>query len=78
MGTARYHIVHEWDALIEARAWRAVQAQTTEVGLLGAVYRHFGNNVQVGVGYNFGNFSDDLTDLVQDDKGAFVNLIAKF
>ena len=46
--------------------------------MLGAVYRHFGNNVQVGVGYNFGNVSDDLTDLVQDDKGAFVNLIAKF
>ena len=78
VATARYHIVHKWDALVEARVFGAVQAQTTEIGLLGAVYRHFGNNMEVGVGYNFGSFSDDLTDLVQDDKGAFVNLIAKF
>jgi hypothetical protein len=32
----------------------------------------------VGVGYNFGKFSDDLTDLTQDDQGLFLNLVAKF
>jgi hypothetical protein len=78
VATARYHIVHEWDALLEARAFGAVQSGTTEYGALAAVYRHFGNNFEVGVGYNFGRFSDDLTDLTLDDKGAFVNLIAKF
>jgi hypothetical protein len=32
----------------------------------------------IGGSYNFGEFSDDLTDLVADDQGAEINLIAKF
>lgn len=75
---ARYHMVHEWDALIEARTLRTELAQTTQYGLLGAVYRHIGDNFKLGVGYNFGRFSDDLTDLTHDDRGVFVNLVAKF
>lgn len=75
---ARYHIVHQWDALIEARALTLDTAGTTDIGFLGAIYKHFGNNVELGVGYNFGKFSDDLTDLTQDDKGFFINLVAKF
>ncbi len=78
VATARYHIVHQWDALVEARMLRLEQAQTTDAGILGAIYRQFGNNLELGVGYNFGRFSDDLTDLTQDDKGAFINLVAKF
>jgi len=31
--------------------------------------------MKVGAGYNFTDFSDDLTDLRYDDKGVFVNLI---
>ncbi len=73
-----YHLVHEWDALVEVRHFETVQAGTSETGILAAGYRHFGNNFKVGLGYNFGTFSDDLTDLVQDDEGAFINLIAKF
>ena len=78
VANARYHLVHEWDALIEARMLTLEQAETTEVGVLAAAYKHFGNNLQLGVGYNFGSFSDDLTDLTQDDQGLFVNLVAKF
>ncbi|WP_298258136.1 hypothetical protein [uncultured Litoreibacter sp.] len=78
VANARYHVTHKWDALIEGRVLRAEQAGTTEYGLLGAAYRHIGNNYKVGVGYNFGKFSDDLTDLTFDDRGMFINLIAKF
>ena len=78
VANARYHLVHDWDALIEVRSLGLETAGTTETGVLGAVYKHLGNNVKVGVGYNFGTFSDDLTDLTFDDKGAFVNLVAKF
>ncbi|SDX40320.1 hypothetical protein [Litoreibacter albidus] len=74
----RYHIVHNWDALLEARVLDAEQAGTKEYGVLGAVYRHVGNNMKLGIGYNSGRFSDDLTDLTYDDKGIFVNMIAKF
>ena len=75
---ARYHLTHKWDALIEARYLEASDAGFSESGILAAAYRHVGNNVKLGVGYNFGSFSDDLTDLTLDDKGLFVNLVAKF
>ncbi|MFK7939875.1 MAG: hypothetical protein AB8B82_10880 [Roseovarius sp.] len=74
----RYHLTHEWDVLLETRHLEADQAGISETSLLGAIYRHVGNNFKVGVGYNFGTFSDDLSDLTYDDKGAFINLIAKF
>jgi hypothetical protein len=32
----------------------------------------------VGVGYNFGRFSDDLRDLTLDDEGVFFNAVGKF
>ncbi len=75
---ARYHLVHNWDILMEARALHLEQAKTTELGVLAAAYRHFGNNMEVGVGYNFGDYSDDLADLTSDDRGLFLNVIAKF
>lgn len=75
---ARYHLVHNWDVLLEARHLNLVDAELSETGVLGAIYRHVGNNAKVGVGYNFSTFSDDLTDLSQDDEGAFINIIAKF
>ena len=78
IANARYHLVHDWDALIEVRNLSLTSAGTNETSALGAVYKHLGNNVKLGVGYNFGSFSDDLTDLTQNDKGAFINLVAKF
>src|SRR4029077_18757556 len=41
-----------------------------------AIYRHIGKNLKAGVGYNFTDFSDDLTDLKYNHKGVFLNLIA--
>ncbi len=78
VANARYHVTHKWDSLFEVRhlaAWSTGFAETS--GLL-TVYRHVGNNAKVGVGYNFGSFSDDLTDMTYDDKGVFINLVAKF
>ena len=75
---ARYHLTHQWDLLGEVRVLEATDAGTQDIGFLAAGYRHFGNNWKVGVGYNFGQFSDDLTDLTLDDQGVFLNVIAKF
>lgn len=75
---ARYHFTHKWDLLFEARHLRASDAGLSEYGLLGAVYRQIGKNLKLGVGYNSGRFSDDLTDLTFDDKGLFINLVANF
>ena len=75
---ARYHLTHEWDLLLEGRYFEARQSGITETGVLATAYRHFGPNVMLGLGYNFGNVSDDLTDLTVDDQGVFVNLITQF
>jgi hypothetical protein len=43
-----------------------------------AIYRQMGDNFKIGVGYNFGHFSDDLRSIGVDDHGVFVNAIGKF
>lgn len=73
----RYHSVHKWDALVEVRQLHA-QDIGSDSGFLAAVYRHVGNNFKIGLGYNFGQFSDDLTDVTYNDSGVFLNLVGKF
>jgi hypothetical protein len=75
---ADLHLVKNWDILVEGRVLHMPQADTTDYGLLAALYRHLGNNFKLGVGYNFGRFSDDLRDLTLDDKGVFLNVVGKF
>lgn len=72
------HIVKNWDVLLEARVMYIPSQDTTEFGALAAIYRHFGDNFKLGVGYNFGRFSDDLRDVTFDDQGFFINIIGKF
>ena len=43
-------------------------------GALAAVSRYLGDHLKIGLGYNFTDFSDDLTDLSYDHSGAFLNL----
>ncbi|MCK0122506.1 hypothetical protein MWU61_18275 [Loktanella sp. F6476L] len=78
VASARYHLVNDWDALVEFRNFGLVQAETNDFSVLAAGYKQINRNVSIGVGYNFGRFSDDLTDLVEDDQGAFINLVASF
>ena len=44
-------------------------------GALVAVYRYFGKHFKVGAGYNFTDFSEDLTDLSFRSEGVFINMI---
>ncbi|MDA8585346.1 hypothetical protein N9L47_03650 [Rhodobacteraceae bacterium] len=78
VANARYNLVHNWDVLVEARYLDLTDVGSSEASALGAVYRQFGNNTQFGVGYNFGSFSDDLTDIEQDDRGIFLNVVVNF
>ncbi len=74
---ADWHIVRTWDLLVEARALEVEEAQDARDGFLVAGYRHLGNNLKIGVGYNFTDFSDDLTDLDFDSQGLFINIVGK-
>ncbi len=73
-----WHIVRKWDAMVEARMLELPQAGDRRSGFLVGLYRHVGDHLKLGVGYNFTDFSDDLTDLSYDSKGVFVNVVGKF
>ncbi len=75
---ADLHVIKQWDVLLEGRILHMPEADTTDMGALAAVYRHVSDNFKLGVGYNFGRFSDDLRDLTLNDRGVFLNVIGKF
>ena len=75
---ADVHVVKNWDLLLEGRVMHMPEAETTDYGALAAVYHHLGDNFKIGLGYNFGSFSDDLRDLTLDDRGVFLNVVGKF
>jgi hypothetical protein len=64
-----------WEGLIEARALELPDLDEQRSGALVAVYRYLGQHFKVGVGYNFTDFSEDLTDLSYEHQGAFLNMI---
>jgi len=80
LGVARaeYHIIKRWEALAEARILKSQLADTEQLGALVGLYRHVGDNLKVGGGYSFSEFSDDLTDFDNESDGFFLNLVGKF
>lgn len=64
-----------WEGLIEGRMLDMTDLNEQRSGALVAVYRYVGNHVKVGVGYNFTDFSEDLTDLSFEHQGAFFNIV---
>jgi hypothetical protein len=75
---ADWHVLRRWDVLLEGRRLDLIDAEDTRSGALVGVYRHVGEHIKLGVGYNFTDFSDDLTDLSYDSQGAFINLVGKY
>ena len=80
LGVARaeYHLIKRWEALAEARILKSDLADTEQFGALVGLYRHVGDNLKVGGGYSFSEFSDDLTDFDNESDGFFVNVVGKF
>jgi len=70
-----WRFLKEWDGLAEVRTLYLPDINQRRRGALAAIYRHISKNLKAGVGYNFTDFSDDLTDLKYNHKGVFVNLI---
>ena len=75
---AEWHFVRNWSGLVELRQLRAREADDRKRGMLAGIYRQVGKHVKVGVGYNFTDFSDNLTDLSYDSRGVFVNVLSTF
>ena len=75
---ADLHLVKEWDMLLEARRLSVHEAEDARSGVLAAIYRHLNEHLKIGAGYNFTDFSDDLTDLSYRSRGPFVNILSTF
>jgi len=75
-GRINYQFIKNWDASLEYRYLKVVQAKDYKHGPLVCLYRHIGDHVMIGVGYNFTDFNDDLTNLSYEARGWFVNFIA--
>jgi hypothetical protein len=73
-----WHVVHKWDVLAEGRTLVSEESDITEHGALAAVYRHVGNNLKVGLGYEWGRVSDDPSEIDYDGRGLFLNVVGKF
>ncbi len=70
-----FRFLRQWDSLAEVRMLDLPNVSQRRRGALAAIYHHIGKNLKAGVGYNFTDFSDDLTDLKYNHKGVFLNLI---
>lgn len=75
---ADLHLVKEWDAVAEWRQLSVTEADDRRAGVLIGAYRHIGEHGKLGVGYNFTDFSDDLTDMSYRSRGFFINALATF
>lgn len=75
---ADWHVIKKWDLTMEARMRTEIDAQDSRMGFLIGAYHHMGNNLKLGGGYNFSDFSDDLTNMDYSTQGLFINVIGKF
>jgi hypothetical protein len=69
-----YRFRENWEVLVEGRLLDMPDLSESRMGALAAVSRYFGDHLKLGLGYNFTDFSDDLTDLSFDHQGLFLNI----
>jgi hypothetical protein len=70
-----WRFLEHWEGMAEGRLLDMPDVHQTRSGALGALYRYLGKYLKAGVGYNFTDFSDDLTDLSFTHQGFFFNII---
>ena len=69
-----YTFREKWELLAEVRMLDMADIDESRSGALAIISRYVGDHLKVGIGYNFTDFSDDLTDLSYDHHGFFLNL----
>ena len=76
-GQVRYELIERWHAMAEYR-WLDVKDGGTRKGWMAGLDRDIGRNFRIGAGYNFTDFTDDLTDFDYDHRGWFVNFVGSY
>jgi hypothetical protein len=69
-----YRFLENWELLVEGRMLHMPDLDERRTGALAAVSRYLGDHLKIGIGYNFTDFSEDLTDLSFDHQGVFLSL----
>ena len=69
-----YRLGENWEILLEGRLLSMPDIDENRSGALATISRYLGDHFKVGLGYNFTDFSDDLTDLSYDHHGVFLNI----
>jgi hypothetical protein len=70
-----YRFLNDWETTLEGRMLELPDLNDRRSGALFTIHRYLGDHFKVGVGYNFTDFSEDLTDLSYDHHGFFFNLV---
>lgn len=73
----RYDLMNKWHVLGEYRALKVKDGGTKSGVLLGVDY-DISDNFRIGVGYNFTDFSDDLTQQDYRYKGFYINFVGYY
>ena len=69
-----YRLFDNWEVLVEGRMLDMADINEVRSGALAMLSRYLGKHMKIGLGYNFTDFSDDLTDLSYDHSGAFLSV----
>jgi flagellar motor protein MotB len=69
-----YQFRDNWELMGEVRLLDMPDLDESRGGALITLSRYLGDHMKVGLGYNFTDFSDDLTDLSFDHQGVFLNV----
>ncbi|MBF0522600.1 MAG: DUF11 domain-containing protein [Candidatus Omnitrophica bacterium] len=73
-----YRIDNDWAIGGEFRTLTQREAADSKSGVLVEVTRRLGDYAQLGVGYDFTDFADDLTQLSYKSQGPFMRMTGKF
>jgi flagellar motor protein MotB len=69
-----YRFRENWEFLLEARMLHMPDLNESRAGALATVSRYLGDHLKLGLGYNFTDFSEDLTDLSYQHHGMFLSV----
>jgi flagellar motor protein MotB len=70
-----WRVWNGWETVLEGRVLDMPDLDERRSGALVAIYRQLNRHFKLGAGYNFTDFSDDLTDLSFTHRGVFINFV---
>ena len=73
-----YKVDRNWTVSGEFRSLTQVEAKDNKQGLLLEATRKINDNTELGLGWNFTQFNDNLTNLSYTAQGPFVRMTGKF